>query len=381
MRPKGETKIQALDTANKDATKPQDRESDALSLSSISIPPVGIVSTGMYLPEPVLTAAEIAAESGLPEWVVREKLGINQKHMAGPDDHPNEMAIRAARDCLSQCDIPPEEIDVVLCTTEEWREYLLWTSGIHLAHEIGATRAWGMDIHMRCCTTVSALKLAKDMMIADPDINTVLIAGGYRIGDLIDLKNQRTTFLFNIGAGAGAVLLRKNWPRNHVLGAHIITDGSMSKHVIVPASGTVQFPTDEAVAQGLFCLDLVEPEAMKSRLNQVSMDNWMRCIDEALRKSRDADGRAYTRADLGFLNMVLIKPSAYRDLLGRLGLTEEQSVYNANYGHIGEQDSIINIIEGLRQGRLKNGDLMIIVGAGIGYVWGAACVKWGACET
>jgi 3-oxoacyl-[acyl-carrier-protein] synthase-3 len=325
----------------------------------------------MYLPEPVLTAAEIAAESGLPEWVVREKLGINQKHMAGPDDHPNQMAIWAARDCLSKCDIPPHEIDVVLCTTEEWREYLLWTSGIHLAYEIGATRAWGMDIHMRCCTTVGALKIAKDMMIADPEINTVLIAGGYRIGDLINLKNQRTTFLFNIGAGAGALLLRKNWPRNHVLGSHMITDGSMSKHVIVPASGTVQFPTDAAVAQGLFNLDLVEPEAMKSRLNQVSMDNWMRCIDEALRKS------GHTRQDLDFLNMVLIKPSGYRDMLQRLGLTEEQSVYNADVGHIGEQDSIINIIRGLEQGRLKDGDLMIIVAAGIGYVWGATCVQWG----
>ena len=63
--------------------------------------PVGIVSLGMYLPEPVLTAAEIAAESGLPEWVVRDKLGIEQKHMAGPDDHPNEMAVKAALDCLS----------------------------------------------------------------------------------------------------------------------------------------------------------------------------------------------------------------------------------------------------------------------------------------
>ncbi len=332
---------------------------------------VGIVSAGMYLPKPVLTAAEIAAESGLPEWVVREKLGIHQKHMAGPDDHPNQMAIWAAQDCLSKCDIAPEEIDVVLCTTEEWREYLLWTSGIDLAYEIGATRAWGLDLHMRCCTTVSALKIAKDMMIADPEINTLLIAGGYRIGDLINLKNTRASFLFNIGAGAGALLLRKNWRRNHVLGSHMITDGSMSKHVVVPASGTIQFPTDAAVAQGLFYFDLVEPEAMKRRLNEVSMDNWMRCIDEALRKS------GYTREDLGFLNMVLIKPSAYRDLLGRLGLSEEQSVYNADIGHIGEQDSIINIIEGLRQGHLKDGDLMIIVGAGIGYVWGATCVKWG----
>jgi 3-oxoacyl-[acyl-carrier-protein] synthase-3 len=341
---------------------------------------VGIVSTGMYLPEPVLTATEIAEESGLPEWVVREKLGIHQKHMAGPDDHPNEMAVKAALDCLSKTDIPAEEIDVVLCTTEEWREYLLWTSAIHLAYEIGATRAWGIDLHTRCCTTVAAMKMAKDMMLSDPEIDTVLIGGGYRIGDLINLKNLRTSFLFNIGAGAGAMLLRRGWPSNQVLGSHLITDGSMSKHVVVPASGTVQFPTDEAVAKGLFQFDLVEPEAMKSRLNEVSMDNWMHCIDEALRKSgEEIRGHPYTREDLGFLNMVLIKPSAYHDMLQRLGLTEEQGVYNADVGHVGEQDSIINILRGLEQGRLQDGDLMAVVGAGIGYVWGATCIRWGPC--
>jgi 3-oxoacyl-[acyl-carrier-protein] synthase III len=332
---------------------------------------VGIVCTGMYLPDKVITSAEIAALSGLPEDIVREKLGIEQKKMAGERDHPNQMAVWAAQDCFSKTDIRPEEIDVVLCTTEEWREYLLWTSGIDLAFQIGATNAWAIDIHMRCCTTVAALKLAKDLMSSDPDINTVLIAGGYRIGDLIDLRNLRTTFLFNIGAGAGAMLLRRNWPRNHVLGAHMITDGSLSRHVVVPASGTMQFPNDEAVRQGLFYFDLVEPEAMKNRLNEVSMDNWMFCIDEALRKS------GYSRPDLGFLNMVLIKPSAFRDMLDRLGLSEEQSVYNKTIGHIGEQDSIINIIEGTRMGRLKEGDLMAIVGAGIGYVWGAVCVRWG----
>jgi 3-oxoacyl-[acyl-carrier-protein] synthase-3 len=339
---------------------------------------VGIVSVGYYLPEGVLTSAEIAEESGLPEWVVREKLGIHQKHMAGPDEHPNEMAIKAALDCLSRTEIEPEEIDLVLCTTEEWREYLLWTTGIHLAHEIGATRAWAFDLHARCVTTVAALKIAKDMMLADSHINTVLIGGGYRIGDLINLKNKRTSFLFNIGAGAGALLLRKNWLSNRVLGTHLITDGSMSKHVIVPASGTVQPPTDAAHEAGLCYFDLVEPEAMKDRLNAVSMDNWMFCIDEALRKSGlEERDRPFTRESLGFLNMVLIKPSAYRDMLARLDLDESQGVYNERFGHIGEQDSIINIAEGLRQGSLKDGDLMAIVGAGIGYIWGASCVRWG----
>ncbi|MCP4420568.1 MAG: hypothetical protein GY805_28510, partial [Chloroflexi bacterium] len=190
---------------------------------------VGIVATGTYSPENYLTAEEIAEAGDLPEWVVRDKLGISKKHVGGPDDHPNEMGIKAALNCLAKTDIQPEEIDVVLCTTEEWREYLLWTSGIHLAHEIGATNAWAIDIHNRCATTVSGMKMAKDMMIADPEINTVLIAGGYRISDFINFKNKRTTFLWNIGSGGGAMLLRKNWGRNHVLGTHMITDGFMSK--------------------------------------------------------------------------------------------------------------------------------------------------------
>ena len=341
-------------------------------------PTVGIVSIGTYSPPGYLTAADIAERSGYLEWVIRDKLGITQKHVGGPDDQPNEMGIKAALDCLSQTDIQPEEIDVVLCTTEEWREYLLWTSGIHLAYEIGATNAWAMDVHTRCATTVGAMKMAKDMMLADPEINTVLIAGGYRVSDFINFQNPRTTFLWNIGSGGGAMLLRKNHPRNHVLGSHLIADGYMSKHVIVPASGTMQHPTDEAVKNDQFYFDLVEPELMKDRLNAVSMDNWVKCVDEALRKSGPRpDGAPYSKADLDFLNMVLIKPSGHKEMLARLGLTDEQSVYLHDIGHTGEQDAMFGIREGLKQGRLKDGDLMAIVAAGIGYVWAAGIVRWG----
>lgn len=343
-----------------------------------STPFVGLAGVGVYSPETYMTAAEIAAASGLPEWVVRDKLGIRRKFIGGPGDHPNAMAVRAAQDCLQSCGADPAEIDVVLCTTEEWKEYLLWTAAIDLAHQIGADRAWAMDVHMRCATTVGALKMAKDMILADPEINTVLIAGGYRTADLIDLRNPRTSFMFNIGAGAGALLVRRDWPRNQVLGTHLICDGSMSRHVLVPASGTVRFPDDQAVGQGLFHFDLLEPEAMKNRLEAVSMDNWVRCVDEALRKSGPrSDGQPYTRADVDFLNMVLVKPSAHREMLGRLGLREDQAVYLGDFGHTGEQDAMFGIREGLRQGRLKDGSLMAIVAAGIGYVWAAGLVRWG----
>jgi 3-oxoacyl-[acyl-carrier-protein] synthase III len=341
-------------------------------------PPVGIVSVGTYSPPEVITASEIAAQSGLPEWVVREKLGIEQKHIGSPNEHPNEMGVKAALDCLAKSPIPAEEIDVVLCTTEEWKEYLLWTAGIDLAYEIGARNAWAVDVHARCATTVGAMKMAKDMMLADPEINTVMIAGGYRVADVINFENLRTSFLFNIGAGGGAMLLHKGWHSNYILGSHLITDGSMSRHVVVPSSGTIAFPTDTAVAQGGFYFDLVEPEAMKERLNQVSMDNWVHCVDEALRKSGPKeDGTHYRREDIDFLNMVLIKPSGHREMLNRLGLNEEQSVYLGHIGHTGEQDAMFGIREGLAAGRLKDGDLMVIVAAGIGYVWAAGAVLWG----
>jgi 3-oxoacyl-[acyl-carrier-protein] synthase-3 len=339
---------------------------------------MGIVSTGTWFPETYISAEEIAAQSGMPEWVVREKLGIERKFVADPRVHPNEMAVKAARKAIDKAGVDPTEIDVVLCTTEEWREYLLWTTAIDLAYELGATRAWGVDVHTRCATTIAALKMARSLMADDPAINTILIGGGYAVSHFIDLKDVNTSFLFNIGAGAGAMIVKRDWPENRVLGNHLIADGVMSRHVIVPASGTVQHPTNEAVAGGGFKFRLVEPEAMKARLGEVSIKNWLECVDVALEKSgAKRDGTPYTRADIDFFNMSLVKPSAHREMLEHLGLTEEQSVYMSDIGHIGEQDAIINIEAGIEQGRLKPGDTMAVIAAGIGYVWAGAIVQWG----
>ena len=220
---------------------------------------MGIVSTGTWFPDTFMTAAEIAAQSGLPEWVVREKLGIERKFVADPNVHPNDMAVNAARKAVDKAGIDPMEIDVVLCTTEEWREHLLWTTAIDLAYRVGAKRAWGIDLHARCVTTIAALKMAHGLLSEDPSINTVLIGGGYAISHFIDLTDLDTSFLFNIGAGAGAMILKRDWPENQVLGNHLISDGSMSRHVIVPSSGTVQHPTDQAVAEGGSPVSISEP--------------------------------------------------------------------------------------------------------------------------
>jgi len=334
-------------------------------------PPIGILSVGTYIPETVMKSAEIARLSGVPEDVIIHKMGIVRKPVPGPGDHTNAMGLWAAQDAVGRAGIDPQQIDLVLCTTEEWKEYPLWTAGVKLAHDIGARRAWAIDVQMRCATTMAVLKMAKAMMLGDPDLQTVLIAGGYRNSDFVDYTNQRARFLFGLAAGGGAILLRKGHLKNLLLESEVVVDGSFSHDVIIPVGGTVEPITADALAEGRNRLDCPDPEGMKRRLDAVSMDNFLYVVDRALERS------GLARADIDYLNVLHLKPSAHRFILGELGLTEDQSTYLNHYGHIGQQDQPLSIRLGLESGRLRDGMVMVMVAAGVGYAWSASVVRWG----
>lgn len=78
-----------------------------------------------------------------------------------------------------------------------------------MQEELGAVNAWAFDVQLRCGTTIMALKVAKSLMASDDKIQTILLAGGYRNVDFIDYSNPRTRFMYNLGAGGGAMLLQK----------------------------------------------------------------------------------------------------------------------------------------------------------------------------
>jgi 3-oxoacyl-[acyl-carrier-protein] synthase-3 len=332
---------------------------------------IGIVSTGVYLPENVMTSREIAEASGLPLDVVENKMGISRKPIPGEGDHTCEMGVRAAREAIKKAGIDPLEIDLVIYIGEEHKEYPLWTAGIKLQQEVGAVNAWAFDVALRCGTTIMALKMAKDMMIADESIKTVLLAGGYRNSDFIDYQNPRTRFMYNLAAGGGAILLQKGFAGNQVLQSHLITDGSFSEDVVVVAGGTKLPITAEAIEQRLNYLDVTDPEGMKQRLEQKSMDNFLKVIRKSLEKS------GYQESDIGYLGILHMKKSAHDYVLRELGLTEEQSIYLNEYGHIGQMDQILSLELGLEQGKIKDGDIVVLVSAGIGYAWGATTIRWG----
>jgi 3-oxoacyl-[acyl-carrier-protein] synthase III len=332
---------------------------------------VGIVSTGIYLPEEVMTAEEISSKSGVPVGVVREKLGIIQKPIPGPEDHTVAMGIKAAREALRKGNVDPKEIDLIIYIGEEHKEYQLWTAAIKMQEELGAFHAWGFDVALRCGTTIMAMKVAKSMMESDPSIQTVLLAGGYRNGDFIDYENERTRFMFNLGAGGAAMILRKGHDENILLESEIVTDGSFSEDVVVPVGGTIRPLTAEALANGEYRLDVLDPEGMKARLEQKSMQNFLQVIRSSAEKS------GFTEHDIDYLAILHMKRSAHDYVLQELGLSDNNSIYLNEYGHIGQMDQILSLELAEQNGQLKDGDVAVLVSAGIGYAWGAITVKWG----
>lgn len=334
---------------------------------------VGIVGIGIYLPSSTMSAAEISsATKGV--WstqAIIDKLGIVTKTIPGPSDGTQEMGALAALDCLRNSDVKASDIDVILCFGEEWKEYPLTTSALYIQDRIGALNAWGIDVQNRCCTSVAAMKMAKDMLIADDDINVILVCGGYRNGDFVDYTDKDMSMMYNLGAGGGAVLLKKNANKNLLLGSHLIADGSISRTAGVAIGGIACPFTSENIEAGYKSLRLMDPQKMKDRLNEVSQKNWMTCIDKALAKSN------LQRSDIDYLDILHIKRSGHLGMLQDLNMQENQSVYLENYGHIGQVDQILSLYLGLQEGKIKDGSVVCMIAAGIGYVWAASIVRWG----
>ncbi len=334
---------------------------------------VGIVGVGTYLPSKKMTAKEISEKTNgvWSEEAIINKLGIVEKFIPGEDDGTQEMGVRAALNCLKNCNVDPKDIDVILCIGEEWKEYPLTTSALYIQDRIGAVNAWGIDVQNRCCTCVSAMQIARDMLIAEDNIKTIMIVGGYRNGDFVDYSDKNMSMMYDLGAGGGALIMQKGVKKNLLLGSKIIADGSISRTAGCEIGGINNPFTKDNIEEGYKSLRLMDPVKMKARLNEVSMPNWFKCIDEALKEAH------LTRKDITYLDVLHMKRSGHLAMLKDLGLNENQTTYLENYGHIGQIDQILSLEIGLKEGKIKSGDVVCMIAAGIGYVWSANIIRWG----
>lgn len=331
---------------------------------------IGIAGYGTYFPPQIQTAADLTAPTGIPEWVLREKMGIQQRHIADDENTVTVMASRAAEKALNMAGIPPEQINLVISHGSEHKDHLVWNAAAKIQHNIGAVNAYAYEVYALCAGAPIAMNMARGMMQSDPHLDYVMLAAGSRENDLVNFANQRARFMFNFGAGGGAMLLKRGADKNLILGASAITDGSLSESVVL---------TREAVAEGdsliqgevVGRLDVTDPAYMEQRLGESSLQNFQRVIRESVERS------GARMADVKFLGITHMKRSFYLQILESVGLTPEQSVYLDNYGHVQSVDQVLALELGLQQGKIHDGDLIVLAGAGTGYTWSAVTVRWG----
>ena len=332
---------------------------------------IGIVSWGTYFPAKVETAADVAAQTGIPEEVVAKKMGLIQKHIAGENDHTAEMAAHAAKNALAAANLDPNDVDLIIYHGSEYKDHIVWSAATRVQQLIGADNAGAFELYALCAGAPIAFKSARGMMLEDDELENVLLVTASRENDLVDYQNERARFMYNFGAGAGAVLLRRGYAKNRVKGAKVISDGTLSKTVVMEAGGSYRPASPKTVAAQQHQLDVPDLEYMGQRLGAVSQDNFIKVVQGAVEKS----GR--TLADIDFLGLVHMKRSAYNGILDALGLSQKQSVYLDHYGHMQSVDQVVALDLANQQGMLKPGDLVVLAGAGTGYTWSAVAIEWG----
>ncbi|WP_192929775.1 3-oxoacyl-ACP synthase [Alkaliphilus serpentinus] len=337
---------------------------------------VGILNYSIYLPEKTITAEELSELVGIKPEILRDKMGINRKHVGGPEDHPGIMATKAAKDLLKKTKVDPKEIDMILYAGETYSEYVCWTVAIKIQNEIGADRAYAWDLSFRCAGTPLALKVAKDMMYADESLKTVLVAGGNANAYLIDYKDPLQSFMFDMSPGGFALILKSDYSENEILGTGIITDHVFCDDVIGKYGGTLN-PITEEIAKDpeelrkAKLISLSDPEGMKLRLAERSLPDFTGAVALALKASN------LTAADIDFIGITHINPKAHYAIMAELGIDKEKTVYLSDDGHCGHVDQLLALDYGIKQGKVKDGDICALLGAGTGYAFACSIIRRG----
>ncbi len=328
---------------------------------------IGIVSYGIYLPDQVETSEEVAQRAGLTLGEVLA-LGVRRKCRPSEEDQPIPMAAKAAKQAFERASgVRPEEVDLVLWTGEEYKDYIAQTASIRVQEEVGCHNAWAFDLVDQGITTLLGLRVARDMMIGDQNINTVLLAGGTRNVDLVDYTNPNTWWLLPTSASGGAVLLRRGYSANLLQETAFLIDPEMADEVYVPGGGTVHPFSPENLVTKIMYYQTPRPQIVSEYLSLQFVKKLTKVIRSAARAEKSVD----------YLALRHLSPQDRNQVLSELNLSPKQSESLEEVGNHGTNDPLISLDLALKKGTISDGAMVVLASAGIGFSYAAAAIRWG----
>jgi 3-oxoacyl-[acyl-carrier-protein] synthase III len=334
---------------------------------------MGIASIGYYIPESTITSREISKLSGIPLAVFKEKIGMERKHIAAPDEHPSEMGIRAARQAVQRAGIDARDIGIIAYCGASFYDYSMWSPAARVQAALGADDCYAFEVKNGCNGGNLGINLCKNLGLGHPEKEYALVVCSEKLSPFIDYTDKSSLSLFMVGDGAAAALLKRGEAKNQLLEYASITDGSTVDCIKVPLGGT-KMPfglTAHDSRSKYICVD--DPDGLDRILSQTYLDNYKKVITRAVQKS------GYSLEDIDYLFTNQVKRSLSGDIFQSLGLSEKNTLTSIeDYGHMGTVDTLFNLGRAIEEERIKPGDLVVIASSGAGFTWAAMAVKF--CE-
>ena len=324
-----------------------------------------ILSAGSYVPERVVTNAEVDALIGesTSQWLI-DNVGIRERHWMQADQTTSDLIVAASHIALDRAGVKPDEIDLVIVSTDT-PDYLSPGTSVVALHKLGATKAGCYDVNSACAGWVMALDQGARYLVTEPSFKYVLVAGGYGMSRFLDFKDKKTANLFADGAGAVVlgVSAAPGW-----LGSNLLAVGSFHDALGIYSGGAFRPSTPENMAT----YGPPKVEFVKKFPKTFNTEYWPKLIQGALDKANltfdDVDLYLFTQLNLRTIEV----------MMQTLGQPIEKTHWIMDkWGYTGSPCVAMALDDAIAQGRgPKPGQVVCFCASGGGITMAASVWKW-----
>ncbi|MBU1727470.1 MAG: ketoacyl-ACP synthase III [Candidatus Omnitrophica bacterium] len=322
---------------------------------------VGVIGLGEYLPEKILTNADLEKMVDTSDEWITTRTGIKERHIAEKEEATSDLAIKAAKQALSEANLSAQDLDLIIVATITPDMPFPAVSCL-LQNAISAKKAACFDISAACAGFVYGLSVAQQF-IACGTYENALVVGAEKLTSVTDWTDRGTCVLFGDGAAAAVLSEVKE---GGIVATYLGSDGGLSELLKIPAGGSRNPASKETVEQHLHYIKMEGNELFKI----------------AVKSMTHAAETVLERAGLKFSDVDLIIPhqANARIIMAvakKLGLTEDKIYLNIERcGNMSSASTATALCEAVKEGKVKKGDIILLDAFGAGLVWGACVIKW-----
>ena len=322
-----------------------------------------ILGTGAAVPKKILTNADLEKLVETSDEWITSRTGIRERHIVSEGEHFSDLCTRAGELALKRAHVKPEDVDMILVGTISGDMPFPATSCL-VQRNLGATRAAASDVGAACVGFLYALHLA-DGLIQAGKAQNVLVIGGEILSRYVDWTDRNTCVLF--GDGAGAVLLQATRGDHGILGSMMKSNGAYHDFICMPGGGS-DHPAND-------------PKSIEARLPFIKMKG-NETFKVAVKAMADVSTELLTEQGFTQEQVSLFIPHQANlriiDAVGERLKIDASKVYKNvdRYGNTSAASIPIALDECVREGRIHDGDMVLLTAFGAGLVWGSVLLRW-----